>query len=150
MTDTEMLHYLDLYSDDPVIRRLVNVLQNTQGALLTDLENAGMDPVTWKFKTDWQDQYPGDYIIQLRRDLEETEDQLKDLQDQNDELQNKYDQVKTRTIMDFVKEVWDEKRAAAFKAEDALKQARLQKEENDRLREQIDMWGKLNQVKQKV
>ena len=40
MTDTELLHYLDLYSDDPLIQRLIGVLPRTQGALIEDLEDA--------------------------------------------------------------------------------------------------------------
>lgn len=34
MTDTELLHYLDFYSEDPLIRRLVDVLTRTRGALI--------------------------------------------------------------------------------------------------------------------
>jgi DNA repair exonuclease SbcCD ATPase subunit len=147
MTDNEMLHYLDLYSDDPLIRRLIDVLQNTRGALINELENAGMDPKTWQFKTDYQWMYPGDYIIQLRRDLEDAEDQLKDLQYQHEELHDKYDQLKTRNIMKFIEEVQQEKRAAGHKVQEALKEAEKQRRENEKLREQIDMWGKLNQVK---
>lgn len=150
MTDMEMLHYLDLYSEDPVVRRLVNLLSNTRGALLTDLENAGMDPQTWMFETKWQDYYPGDYIIHLQRELERAEEELKILQQEHEELQDKYDQVKTRTIMQFVEEVQAEKRAASYKVQEAMNQAKKQKEENDRLREQIDMWGRINQVKQNV
>lgn len=146
MTDTELLHYLDLYSDDPLIRRLVDVLQNTQGALLNDLENAGMDPMTWKFKTDWQDQYPGDYIIQLRDDLKRAEDDLEALQYKHEELLDKYDELKTRNIMKFIEEVQQEKRAASHKVQEALKEADKQRRENEKLREQIDMWGQMNRI----
>lgn len=149
MTDTELLHYLDLYSDDPLIRRLVDVLQNTQGALLNNLEDAGMDPNTWTFKTDWLDEHnPGDYIIQLRNELEHAEEELNDLQYRHEELLDKYDALKTKSIMKLIEEVQQEKRAAGQKVQEAMKQAEHQKKENDKLREQIDMWGKLNHVKQ--
>jgi hypothetical protein len=150
MTDLELLHYLDLYSDDPLIRRLVDLLSNTRGSIISDLESAGMDPNTWTFKTDWQSMYPGEYIEALRNDLQEAESSLSSIRDELEEAETELDELKTRTIMDFVNEVWQEKRTASFKVQEALKEAEHQKKENDRLREQIDMWGKLNQVKERA
>ena len=46
MTDRELLHYLDLYSEDPVMRRLMHLLGNTRGSIVEELEEAGMDPQT--------------------------------------------------------------------------------------------------------
>lgn len=146
MSDFELLHYLDLHSEDPVIRRLVNFLSNTRGGLITDLEAAGMDPHTWQFETDWQHMYPGDYIQQLRRDLEEVEANHRWLQDDHHELEDKYNELKTRTIMDFVQEVWQEKKAATQKVQEAQKEINQVREQNDKLKEQIDMWGKMNRV----
>jgi len=146
MTDFELLHYLDLYSDDPVIRRLVNFLSNTRGGLITDLEAAGMDPHTWQFETEWQHMYPGDYIQQLRRDRDEAESDLAHTKYKLEEAETELNELKTRSIMDFVQEVWQEKKTATFKVQEALKEAQAQKEENNRLREQIDMWGKMNRV----
>jgi hypothetical protein len=150
MTDVELLHYLDLYSEDPLIRRLVNFLSNTRGGLISDLEAAGMDPHTWQFETEWQHMYPGDYIQQLRRDVDELESDLNHTKYKLEEAETELGEMKTRSIMDFVQEVWQEKRTASFKVQEALKEAEHQKKENDRLREQIDMWGKLNQVKERA
>ena len=150
MTDMEMLHYLDMYSDDPLIRRLVDVLLNTRGSLINELENAGMDPKTWTFKTDWQEQYPGDYIIQLRSDLENAQEDLSELQYRHEELQDKYDQIKTRTIMEFIEEVQQEKRTNQGLVKEAVATVQAFKKENERLKEQIDMWGRMNQVKERV
>lgn len=150
MTDLELLHYLDLYSEDPVVRRLVDLLSNTRGAIISDLEAAGMDPQTWTFETDWQRMYPGEYIEQLRRDRDEAESDLEHTKYKLEEAETELGEMKTRSIMDFVNEVWQEKRTASFKVQEALKEAENQKKENDRLREQIDMWGKLNQVKERA
>jgi len=150
MTDLELLHYLDLYSEDPIVRRLVDLLSNTRGAIISDLESAGMDPQTWTFDTDWHKMYPGEYIEQLRRDRDEAESDLEHTKYKLEEAETELDEMKTRTIMDFVQEVWQEKKTATFKVQEALKEAKAQKEENDRLREKIDMWGNLNKVKQGV
>jgi outer membrane murein-binding lipoprotein Lpp len=146
MTDLELLHYLDIYSDDPLVRRLVDLLSNTRGAIISDLEAAGMDPQTWTFETDWQKMYPGEYIEQLRRDLDEAESDLSHTKYKLEEAETELDEMKTRSIMDFVQEVWQEKKTATFKVQEALKEANAQKEENERLREKIDMWGRLNKV----
>jgi len=150
MTDKELIHYLDLYSDDPLLRRLATMLTNTRGGLVSDLENAGMHPDTWMFETDWQNMYPGDYIIYLRRELDQAESDLNYTKNELEEVQDKLDELKTRTIMDFVQEVWQEKRAASSKVAEAQKEINRVTEQNAKLREQIDMWGNLNRVKQGV
>jgi len=146
MTDMELIHYLDIYATDPLLRRLATMLGNTRGGLISDLEAAGMDPHTWQFETDWQSMYPGDYIQQLRRDLDEAESDLEHTKYKLEEAETELDELKTRSIMDFVQEVWQEKKTATFKVQEALKEAKAQKEENNLLKEKIDMWGKMNRV----
>jgi hypothetical protein len=150
MTDLELLHYLDIYSDDPLIRRLVDVLGKTRGALLTDLENAGMDPDTWMFRTDWQSMYPGDYIIHLEKQLQYSEEELSGLQYRYDDLLEDRDRLKTRSIMDFVEEVKQEQRANQELVRESVATVQAFKKENERLKEQIDMWGRMNQPERKL
>jgi hypothetical protein len=146
MTDLELLHYLDIYSDDPLIRRLVDVLGRTRGGLITDLENAGMNPDTWMFKTDWQSMYPGDYIIHLETQLRHTEEELSGLQYKYDDLEEEYNRLKTRSIMDFVEEVKQEQQANQELVRESVATVQAFKKENERLKEQIDMWGRMNRV----
>ncbi len=146
MTDLELLHYLDIYSDDPLIRRVVSVISRTRGALLDDLEHAGMDPDTWMFKTDWQSMYPGDYIIDLRNQLQHAEEELSGLQYRYEDLEEERDRLKTRNIMNFIEEVKQEQRANQDLVKEAMTTVQAFKKENERLKEQIDMWGRLNKV----
>jgi hypothetical protein len=146
MSDFELLHYLDLYSTDPVIRRLVNFLSNTRGGLITDLEAAGMDPHTWQFETEWQSMYPGDYIQQLRRDRDEAESDLAYTKHELEEANRELYELKTRSIMDFVQEVWQEKKAATAKVQQAQEEINQVKKQNDKLKEQIDMWAAMNRI----
>ena len=150
MTDVELLDHLDMYSNDPLIRRLVRVLENTRGALISDLENAGMDPVTWKFGTDWQSMYPGDYIIDLRNNLEQAERDAQELRYQLEQACDERDELQTRTIVQFIEEVQKEKRDNQELVREAMATIKAFKDENERLKEQIDMWGRMNQVKQTV
>ena len=147
MGDSELLHYLDLCSEDPLIRRLVNILATTRGGLITDLENAGMNTNTWTFETDWQDMYPGDYIIYLRRQLEQAEEDYEDVKRCKEELEDECDRLKQRSILEFLKEVEREKINSQDLVREAMKTVKAFKDENESLKEKIDMWGRMNQVR---
>ena len=146
MSDLELLHYLDVYSDDPLIRRLVNVLARTRGALVDDLVDAGMDEQDWTFGTGWSRQSPGQYIRQLQHELDQAESDLKLAQHELADLQDEHDELKTRSIMQFVEEVQQEKRAATHKVLVAQEETKRIAQENAKLKEKIDMWGRLNHV----
>ena len=147
MGDSELLHYLDLCSEDPLIRRLVNILATTRGGLITDLENAGMNTNTWTFETDWQSMYPGDYIIYLRRQLEQAEEDYEDVKRHKEELEDECDRLKSRSILEFLKEVEREKINSQDLVREAMKTVKAFKDENESLKEKIDMWGRMNQVR---
>jgi hypothetical protein len=148
MSDQELLHYLDLSSNDPLIRRLINVLTRTRGALIDDLESAGMDSQSWTFGEGWNKFSPGQYIEELRNDIIHAENELELAQEELRQAMDDIDQLKTRTIMQFITEAQQEKNAAASRANEAWTETNRVRKENDKLREQIDMWGRLNHVKQ--
>jgi hypothetical protein len=148
MSDYELLHYLDLSSDDPLIRRLINVLAKTRGALIDDLESAGMDSQSWTFGEGWVKYSPGQYIEELRNDVRHAEDELELAQRELEQMADERDQLKTRSIMQLITEAQQEKNAAASRANEAWTETNRVRKENDKLREQIDMWGRLNHVKQ--
>ena len=148
MSDAEFMHYLEIYNDDPIVRRLIGVLERTRGALVDDLVDAGMDARDWTFGSGWSRQSPGQYIHELRHELEQAESDLKLAQSELADLEDERDRLKTRSIMQFVEEVQQEKRAATHKVLVAQEETKRVAQENDRLKEKIDMWGRLNQVKQ--
>lgn len=147
MSDHELMHYLDIYSTDPVVRRLVDVLTRTRGALIDDLEAAGMDSQSWTFGESWTKFSPGQYIQELRNDVERAEDELRLAQHELQDLQDECNRLSTRTIMEFIEEVHSEKRISKSRADEAWKEANRVREENTKLREQIDMWGAMNHVR---
>jgi hypothetical protein len=146
MSDTEFMHYLDLYSEDPVVRRLVDVLTRTRGALIDDLEHAGMDSQSWTFGEGWNKYSPGQYIEELRNDVRHAESELELAQEELQQAIDERDQLKVRSVMQLIEEVQQEKNASASRANEAWKEANRVREENAKLREQIDMWGRLNHV----
>ena len=149
MTDLELLHYLDLYSDDPIVRRLVDLLTRTRGGIISDLESAGMDTQNWTFRyEDYKDMYPGEYIEQLRSDIRYHQEEADEWENKYQRMKEERNELKTRSIMDFIHEVQLEQAQSADLVREALKTVNAFKEENASLKEKIDMWGRLNQVKQ--
>lgn len=146
MSDTEFMHYLDIYCDDPVVRRLIGVLERTRGALVDDLVDAGMDAQDWTFGTGWSRQSPGQYIHDLRHELDQAESDLRLAQSELADLEDERDRLKSRSIMQFVEEVQQEKRAATHKVLAAQEETKRIAQENAKLKEKIDMWGRLNHV----
>ena len=146
MSDHELMHYLDLYSEDPVVRRLIGVLARTRGALIDDLVDAGMDAQDWTFRDGGVRWSPGQYIQELRNDVERVEDELRLAQHELMDLQDECERLSARTIMQLIEEVQSEKRISKSRADEAWKEANRVREENAKLREQIDMWGRLNKV----
>lgn len=150
MTDLELLHYLDLYSDDPLIRRLIDVLTRTRGEIISDLEEAGMDPQTWTFGDGWNKMFPGQYITDLEKQLQYANDELEDYKYKYEQTVEERDELKTRSIMDFVNEVWQQKRDNEYVVKEAMGTVKAYRDENERLKEQIDMWARMNQPERKL
>lgn len=146
MSDAEIMHYLDLYSEDPLVRRLIGVLERTQGALINDLVDAGMDAQDWTFGDGWSQSSPGQYIQELRRERDQAESDLRLAQHELEEVIHERDQLQTRNIMQFIEEVHEEKKSNRDKTDAAYREANRMREENAKLREQIDMWGAMNRV----
>jgi len=146
MSDTEFMHYLDIYNDDPIVLRLIGVLERTRGALVDDLVDAGMDAQDWTFGDGWSKQSPGQYIRQLRHELDQAESDLRLAQRELADLEDECHGLKTRSIMQFIEEVQEEKRSATYKVSLAQEETKRIAQENANLKEKIDMWGRLNHV----
>lgn len=148
MTLPEMIHYLDLYNNDPIVQRLIQRLNYTD--LRLELEEAGMDPVSGMFKDNYDHYSPGEYIESLRTEVRNTEEELSDLRYRHEDLEEKYHELKTRSIMQFIEEVKMEQRANQELVKESMATIQAFKKENERLKEQIDMWARMNQQERKL
>ena len=146
MTYRELVHYLDLNSTDPVVRRLVVMLTDGPNGIIAGLEKAGMDPKTWLFDGGYDSMSPGEYIEELRHKVRDLNEDNDDLQTQIAWIEGERDKLKVRSVMELIEEVNKEKTRCSVIASEAIKESIKVKEENAKLREQIDMWGRLNKV----
>lgn len=94
--------------------------------------------------------FPGQYITDLENQVRNAEEDLEDYKYKYEQAVDERDELKTRSIMDFIQEVHQEKQTNAYLVKEAMATVNAFKDENAKLKEQIDMWGKLNQVKQGV
>jgi len=146
MTDQELIHYLDWYSTDPVIQRLAKILSNTRGGIIAELEEEGMDPTNWTFETEYGREYPSDYIRSLRNQVDALESDCQALQRDLDDVTEAYDRLKTRTVMELIDDVHQHLHAANVSQARAEDQLRRVGEENAKLKDQLNMWARMNTV----
>lgn len=135
----ELVHYLDLTATDPVVRRLVNML-NTDSSLISGLIEAGMNTTTFTFEEDYQDYTPGEYIEYLEKEVQSHADRANDWEWKYDQVAEERDQLKVRSIAQVLHEMEKEVIVAKelkYAAERNLSQV---KEENKELKDKINVW----------
>lgn len=146
LTYRELVHYLDFNSTDPVVRKLVSMLTDGPNDMFAGLVEAGMDPRTGVFSSGYRDMTPGEYIQDLEAEVRQLNESNDDLQCRLEWAEDERDQLKTRNIVDFIEEVQAEKRANQDLVRESIATVQAYKKENDKLKEQIDMWGRMNRV----
>ena len=140
LSDLELLHYLDLYSTDPIVQRLVTILSTTRAGLVNDLVDAGMDSDTWIFEDDGDKYTPGDYIVHLRSLVQYERDGRHTAEFEQDLLQREVDRLSARTIVDFLHEAKDLVDNANRNAASAVRSAHDLDCQNKELQEKLDVW----------
>lgn len=140
LSDLELINYLDLHSDDPLTRRLVDMLSATRGGIVSDLVEAGMDPNTWTFEDDYQNYHPGDYITHLKKERDYANDDKWVAEQERDDMREERDRLKIRTVIDVLAEAQTAILTANSLTRDAVRTADKAIEENKLLREQLGMW----------
>ena len=148
LSDSELLNYLSLHSNDPLILRLVDMLSTTRGGIISDLVDAGMDPNTWTFTEDYQEYYPGDYVIHLqkmadydRQDREIAENNLEDMRKEVERLSRR---TVTQLLMDAEEAISiaeTNRRYADRETEKAHQLIDRVQLENRELKEKLGVWN---------
>jgi hypothetical protein len=102
LSDKELIQYVDKHTEDPLARRLVDILMGRNEGIITELTEAGMDSVHWTFVYEHQEYSPKDYIEHLLKQISYTEDDLwvaqGELKDRIDDLKK----LEARTVLEFM------------------------------------------------
>ena len=134
LTDKELIDYTIKFDADPVRVRLATIMDNMPGAILDDLEDAGMDPVFCNFENTY---LPGQYIRHLESELDV-------YHDENRQLREELEELKARTVMDLIAELKQEIKTADWMAAEARRERDQFKGDHDKMKSKLSMWTKLN------
>jgi hypothetical protein len=144
LSDDELLDYLDRYSDDPVMRRVVDILIHKQHGIISDLVAAGMDPQDWTFCSDgYNSYYPGQYITHLKNELEWEQDEREGAEQKIEDLKDQLKKLSLRTVTELLKQAQDTIDKAEVTSLHAVRDAEKARQENRELKEKLGMWNVL-------
>jgi predicted RNase H-like nuclease (RuvC/YqgF family) len=132
LTDKELINHILIHDTDPVRVRLAGIMERMPGAIIDDLENAGMDNVfcTFRSEINGAEYLPGQYINHLENEIEYLNRELM-------ETQEKLAALKTRTVLDFMTEIGQTVQTLEVKLANAEHDAKDAKSK-------LSMWSKLN------
>ena len=142
--DLELVNYLSKHNTDPIINRLVKIIQGDEGAYAGLIE-AGMDQSSWTFSHNYDYYLPGEYIEFLKNELDHLESELDLAKDELEQMTDERDSLKARSIMDLISEMKNVRDSAVRAMNDANRKAALVQEKNDELEEKINVWTVMEQ-----
>lgn len=143
LTAKELIRYLDLTSTDPLVRKLIQLLQDE--SLMEELEAVGMDPDTKAFRDDgWEYRSPGEYIEHLRRErdyyLEESDDQRRQI----DQLEAEVKRMGTINLMNFIADVQHKMEMTTMEKDRAVRAAAADRKLREEAEHKFEFWEKMN------
>jgi hypothetical protein len=102
LSDKEVIQYADKHTEDPLARRLVDILMARNEGIITELIEAGMDSLNWTFVYEHEEYSPKDYIEHLLKQLAYTEDDLWVAQRELDDRLQDLKKMEARTILEVM------------------------------------------------
>jgi restriction endonuclease len=140
MNDMELMDHLSMTSDDPLVRRLVKMLDKSYTGLVKELIEAGMDQNDWRFEGDYEYFEPGDYIRHLRNRVECAESDARSWEDKYDDACEERNRLKARSVAQLVSEMESEVRKYKDEKYASDRNRERVEKENKELRDKINVW----------
>ena len=139
MTDNELIDYTIKFDNDPVRIRLATYMDRHPGAILDDLERAGMDQTdcTFRDKDTCNDYLPGQYISHL-------EDEIDYLQGQLNQALGEIEEMKTMKVSELIGQLRQEVVTEKHMRERAERSRYEAHQEREDMKKKLDMWAILN------
>lgn len=139
MTDNELIDYTIKFDNDPVRVRLATYMDRHPGAILDDLERAGMDQTdcTFRDKDTCNDYLPGQYISHL-------EDEIDYLQGQLNQALGEIEEMKTMKVSELIGQLRQEVVTEKHMRERAERSRYEAHQEREDMKKKLDMWAILN------
>lgn len=139
LSDNELIDYVIKHDNDPIRVRLATHMQRIAGAIIDDLERAGMDETFCEFRSVvTEGKYPpGQYISHLENEIEylnlQREQDAKEIQE-----------LQARTVAELIQELNQQITTEQYSARMA-REAKYEAERKAKVAtEKLDMWAVLN------
>ncbi len=142
LSDKEFINRLDLESTDPVVRRLLAILGDN--SIRLELEEVGMDHEDCTFSHDWQNLSPGEYIEQLRKDIDYCNQDLEALEQEKLDLEREVNRLSTISLVKFIGDVSDKLDVANSEMHRHRRIAEQEKKLREEAEQKFEFWEKLN------
>lgn len=119
LSDSEFIEYMDRYSDDPHIKRLVSIRRDQYSHLVKNLvEYCGMDEYDFTFDNG---QDASEYIQSLQSDLNSANDLYSDMRKDFENLEVKYAERTVVNLISSMQEKIDNKDRELSRSFDRMK-----------------------------
>lgn len=140
LTYKELVNYLDLYNDDPMVRQLLAYIDEKEEMIIEGLVDAGMDPDDCRFEGDNGWSLPGPYIHDLRNDVDFYRREMQEWEEKYEDMKDERDRLKSRSVADLLSNMQELIKRAEAEAREADRILTQYKARNKDLEEKINVW----------
>ena len=140
LTYNELRDHLDRYSTDPLVHRLLEMINDKEENIIEGLIEVGMDPIDCRIEGDHGWSYPGPYIQELRNDADFYRREMHEWEDKYTDMKAERDRLKSRSVADLLSNMQELIKRAEAQAQDADRIATQLKARNRDLEEKINVW----------
>lgn len=140
LTYNELIDHLDRYNTDPMVRRLLEYINDKEENIIEGLIEVGMDPVDGRIQGDDGWHLPGPYIRELRHDVDYYQSESNDWQEKYQDMKEERDRLRARSVADLMAEMREQVKRAEAARDEASRRAQIYQAENAELAEKITVW----------
>lgn len=136
LTDNELIDHIIKYDEDPVRVRLATIMQRTKGAIIDDLEAAGMDDTFCNFRSivNQSEYHPGRYISHL-------EDEIRHLWFMSEQDRKELKSLEARTVAELIQELNQQIDSEKYQVRVAREYQQKAEAKAEEAKHKLDMWA---------
>lgn len=140
LTYNELRDHLDRYSTDPLVRKLLEYIDDKEENIIEGLIDIGMDPINGRIESDNGWSLPGPYISELRNDVDYYQRETQEWEEKYEDMKAERDRLKARSVADLLADMNEKIRRAEAEAREADRILTQYRARNKDLEEKINVW----------
>ena len=139
LSDNELINHIIKHESNPLLLRLATIMERKIGAIIDDLESAGMDETYCEFRSIVNENmyHPGNYITHL-------ENEIAYLNGQREQDAKEINELEARTVAELIQELNQQITTEKHNVKYANEQRNKAEEKARIATDKLDMWAILN------